>query len=129
MKKTVKTPNPVLKWLMVSAGMLCVGLGTLGILLPVLPTTPFLLLAAFLFARSSEKFHSWLLTNRMFGKYLKNYMEKKSIPLGIKIYALSFLWASIIIVIFFFIKLLPVKIALFLIASLVTWHILSVKTG
>ncbi|HRU38310.1 MAG TPA: YbaN family protein [Candidatus Goldiibacteriota bacterium] len=118
-----------MKWLMVSAGMLCVGLGTLGILLPVLPTTPFLLLAAFLFARSSEKFHSWLLTNRMFGKYLKNYMEKKSIPLGIKIYALSFLWASIIIVIFFFIKLLPVKIALFLIASLVTWHILSVKTG
>jgi len=128
-KSNPAVKNPALRLLMISAGLISAGLGVLGMLLPVLPTTPFLLLAAFLFARSSEKLHAWLMNNRLFGKYLKNYLEKKSIPLGVKIYALSLLWVTIAVSIVFFISFMPARILLAVIALAVTWHILSVKTG
>ena len=128
-KSNAVVKNPALRLLMISAGLISTGLGVLGIFLPVLPTTPFLLLAAFLFARSSEMFHSWLMSNRVFGKYLKNYLEKRSIPLGVKIYALSLLWAAIAVSVVFFISFMPARILLPVIALAVTWHILSVKTG
>ena len=67
--------------LLIAGGNLCVALAVLGLFLPVLPTTPFLLLAAVCYARSSERFYHWLVTNRWFGAYIRNYREGRGIPL------------------------------------------------
>lgn len=79
------------KKLFLLLGFISVILGTLGIFLPLLPTTPFLLLAALCFERSSDKFYNMLIENRYFGKYLKDYREKKGITMKNKIAALAIL--------------------------------------
>lgn len=76
-------------------GGLAVVLAVLGIFLPLLPTTPFLLLASACFMRSSERLHRWLLNNRVFGEYLRNIEGKQGIPLRAKIVTLALLWASL----------------------------------
>jgi uncharacterized membrane protein YbaN (DUF454 family) len=67
----------------------------LGIFVPVLPTTPLLLLSAACFARSSDNFYHRLMHNRWFGKYLRNYKEGKGVPLRVKIVSISLLWVTI----------------------------------
>jgi uncharacterized membrane protein YbaN (DUF454 family) len=76
-------------------GCLAVALGVLGIFLPLLPTTPFLLLASACFARGSTRLHHWLQTNRVFGKYLRDYENGKGIPLRAKVWILIVMWASL----------------------------------
>ncbi len=83
------------KYIYISLGILCVVLGCIGVVTPVLPTTPFLLLAAFLFSRSSTKLHDMLLKNKVFGKYLYNYFNNVPIPLKEKIVSIAFLWAGL----------------------------------
>ena len=61
-------------------GFVFVAIGVLGIVLPVLPTTPFLLLAAACFARSSQRFYDWLLNTHVFGELIRNWRETRSIP-------------------------------------------------
>jgi len=69
-------------WLL--SGLICLGLGGIGVVLPMLPTTPFLLLAAFCFARSSERLHHWLLTHRTFGPLIVDWQERGAIHLKAK---------------------------------------------
>ena len=116
------------KLLLIICGFTAVGLGVLGIFLPVLPTTPFLLLAATCFAKSSQKFYHWLLHNRWFGSYIKNYREGLGIPLHIKISSISFLWITVLSSTIFFIQNIYVNTLLIGIATAVTTHISSVKT-
>ena len=71
------------------AGFALVGLATLGIFLPLLPTTPLLLLAAWCFANSSEKCHQWLLNHRVFGSIIRNWQENRCIPLKAKLLSVS----------------------------------------
>lgn len=123
-----KANNKLIRIFLVILGTLFVMLGIIGVFLPLLPTTPFLLLAAFCYAKSSRRFYNWLMTNRWFGNYIRNYRERKGIPLKIKMLAISTLWITITFSALFVIKLLMVRIALFLIAAGVTWHIASVKT-
>lgn len=122
-----KTNNNILKVLLIIAGSLSVVLGVIGIFLPVLPTTPFLLLAAALFARSSEKFYNKITTNRWFGKYIKDYNDGKGIKLQVKISAITILWVSIIISVII-LKILLLIITLIFIATLATIYIISIKT-
>ena len=89
--KQKRYTNKYLRWLLIAAGTVSILLGILGIILPLLPTTPFLLLAAASYARSSVKFYNWLINNRFFGSYIKNYREGKGIPLRVKVSAISFL--------------------------------------
>ena len=70
-------------------------LAILGVFLPLLPTTPFLLLASACFVRGSERLHRWLLNNRLFGEYLRNIEDKKAMPLRGKIITLMLLWGSL----------------------------------
>ncbi len=67
------------------AGTISLGLGGLGVFLPILPTTPFLLLSAACYSMSSERMHHWMLSNRLFGSYIKNYQEGRGLPLRTKI--------------------------------------------
>lgn len=81
-------------WLNV-IGCIAVLLAVLGVFLPLLPTTPFLLLASACFARGSERLHRWLLNNKLFGEYLRNVESGRGIPLRAKITAIALLWASL----------------------------------
>lgn len=76
-------------------GLVLVALGVVGILLPVLPATPFLLAAVWAFGRSSEWLRRWLLTNRVFGGYVRHYRSGRGIPLKMRLWTLSLLWATI----------------------------------
>lgn len=77
-------------------GCVAVVLAVLGIVLPLLPTTPFLLLAAACFLRGSQRLHRWLTGNRVFGRYLLDYQEKKGVTLRVKLTAISVMWASML---------------------------------
>ena len=77
-------------------GALALLLGILGIFLPLLPTTPFLLLASWCFARGSSRLHRWLLSHRVFGEYLRNFEAGRGIPLKAKIVATVLLWSSLL---------------------------------
>ncbi|WP_080872051.1 YbaN family protein [Oceanobacillus timonensis] len=116
------------KAFLVSCGSLSLGLGIIGIILPLLPTTPFLLLSAACYAKSSERLYHWLLENKYFGSYIKNYRAGKGIPLKAKITAVTVLWLSLSFTIFFVIPLVAVKILLALIGAYITGFILKQKT-
>jgi uncharacterized protein len=78
--------------LWIGGGTLCVVLGGIGVFLPLLPTTPFLLLAAYAYSRSSPRLHEWLLGNRWFGEYVRRYVEQRSMTLRHKVFVLLLLW-------------------------------------
>jgi len=117
-----------LRILLVIAGTFFVGLGIVGIFVPVLPTTPFLLLAAVCYARGSQRFYGWLLNNKWFGSYIRNYLEKKGIPLKVKIITITLLWITIGASVAFAVETLALKLILVIIAIGVSIHILSVRT-
>lgn len=114
--------------LLTTAGTLCVGLGILGILVPVLPTTPFLLLAAACYARSSQRLYGWLLNNKWFGNYVRCYLQKKGVPLKVKVLTITLLWATIGSSVAFAVHILAVRLILVLIAIGVSAHVLSIRT-
>ncbi len=126
-KDGLKAPN-WLKLMLILAGTIFVGLGIMGIFLPVLPTTPFLLLAAACYAKSSQKFYYWLMNNRWFGVYIRNYRQKKGMPLRIKLLTVALLWLTILLSVIFALQSLTVKLILLLIAVGVSMHIFSIKT-
>lgn len=110
-------------------GSISLFLGILGAFLPVLPTTPFLLLTAALYARSSDKLYNKLMNHRILGGYIRAFREEKSIPLHAKIVAISTMWIVILYTIFFVLSgKWYLQLLLALIASAVTVHILSFKT-
>lgn len=118
----------LIRILLIIGGSISLGLGLLGILLPLLPTTPLLLLAAACFVRSSDRLYQWLITNKWMGPYIENYRAGKGIPMKAKIIGVSLLWISMGYTIFFVIPLIPVKILLFLIGGIFTTVILKQKT-
>lgn len=116
------------KIILLLVGYLSVVLGIIGIFAPLLPTTPFLLLAAACFIRSSKKAHNWLLSNKLFGMHLKNYQRGEGVKLAIKVGSILFLWGTILYSIFFIVEEIIVVILLLIIAVSVTIHILLLKT-
>ena len=127
-KTDISLLNKSVRILMISSGTLFLGIAAVGIFIPVLPTTPFVLLAATLYARSSRKFYFWLINNRVFGKHIRNYRDKKGISLPAKIIILLFLWITIGCSIIFAVEIIWVKVLLFIIAVAVTTHIIILKT-
>ena len=114
------------RYFFVVLGTLFLGIGIVGIFTPVLPTTPFLLLAAACYLRSSQRFHRWLLHNRVFGSYIRNYTEGKGLPLKVKLFTVTLLWVTIGISIWAVDKLV-VTIVLLCVAVGVTLHIALIK--
>ncbi|MDH1262531.1 MULTISPECIES: YbaN family protein [unclassified Pseudomonas] len=87
--------NPAIRYALLAVGWLSVALGVIGIFVPILPTTPFLLLAAACFMRSSERFYHWLVDHPRLGPWIRDYLEGNGIPLKGKVYALGLMWLSI----------------------------------
>ena len=112
---------------LIVAGLLSVVVGAIGIIVPLLPTTPFLLLAAVCFVRSSDRLYRWLTTNRVFGSYLRNYQEHRAMPAGMKWCAISVLWLTIGLSIVA-IDHLPVRVLLVVVAIGVTILIARIRT-
>ena len=120
----LKKPTKVL---LITIGTFFIGVGVVGIFIPILPTTPFLLISAALYARSSKKFYDWLINNKIFGKYIKNYREGKGIPLKLKIITIAFLWITIGCSAIFAIDIFWVRVMLVVIAIGVTIHIIKIS--
>ncbi len=89
------------RWVLIAIGWMFVGLGLIGVILPVLPTTPFMLLALWCFARSSQRFHDWLYHHPVFGPPLQLWHHHRVIPLGGKIIALTAMAGSLTYLVFF----------------------------
>jgi uncharacterized membrane protein YbaN (DUF454 family) len=121
MRPTVK------RKLLIGAGTLSTGLGIIGIFVPILPTTPFLLLAAACYMRSSERFYQWLIGNRIFGAYVKNYIEGRGMPARIKVLTILLLWLTIGLTVTFGVQNTIVRVVLICVAIGVTTHIILIK--
>ena len=117
------------------AGTICVVLGAIGMVLPILPTTPFLLAAAACYYKSSERMHRWLLNNKWFGEYIRNYTEGKGLTMKTKITALTVLWITIGFSTVFMLDrllpamlVLPMQLIMVAVAIAVSAHILRLPT-
>jgi hypothetical protein len=116
--------------LLIAAGLLCVALATAGVFLPILPTTPFLLLAAACFARSSERLYRWLHENRWFGPFLTRYRAGLGIPLLSKLMIIMLLWITLAASAFLAMpdRLWWVRLILLAVGLGVTTHLLWIPT-
>ena len=119
----------VKRWLLIAAGTLCVIIGAVGIIVPVLPTTPFLLLAAACYTRGSQRLYTALLNNRLVGSYLRNYLEGRGMTRRSKIWTLSLLWLGITLTAAFATDSLPVRMLLAAVLVGVTIHVLTIGTA
>ncbi|VXC27495.1 Inner membrane protein YbaN [Pseudomonas sp. 8BK] len=119
--------NPALRYILLAIGWLSVALGVVGIFLPVLPTTPFLLLAAACFMRSSKRFYLWLVNHRQLGPWIVDYLEGQGIPLKGKVYAIGLMWLSIGLSCYL-VPLFWARAFMLTSAVLVSLYILSQKT-
>jgi len=101
--------------------------GMVGVAVPVLPTTPFLILAAMCYARSSDRFYCWLVANRIFGRHLDDYLHGRGVSWRVKASSLLFLWAVITVTAVVFVHLWWARALLFVVAVGVTAHIVGLK--
>lgn len=114
--------------LLVACGTLCVALGVLGMFVPILPTTPFLLLAAACYSRSSPRVYQWLMTNRWCGAYIRNYREGRGITPRHKIATIVVLWLVIGYTAGFVATPGWLRLLLLVIAVAVSVHLARMKT-
>ena len=117
-----------MKYLLIILGSISLALGVIGIFLPLLPTTPFLLLSATLYVRSSERLYQWLIHQKYLGDYIRNFREHRAIPLRAKILSVSMVWITLIYCATTVSEAIWVKILFIALAISVTWHIISYKT-
>ncbi len=117
-----------MKFIFLFLGIVSLVLGVVGIFLPVLPTTPFLLLSATLFLRSSQRLYSWLLSHPYLGEYIRNFKEYRAVPLRVKIVSVSLVWLTLLYCALFVAKEWWMSAVFIAIALGVSIHILHYKT-
>ena len=127
LKKNNTHLSKVIKRLLALCGLAAVGLGFLGIFLPLLPTTPFLLLAAACFLRGSDRLYNWLIHHRWFGRTVRQYREHRAVSLQNKLATLLLLWITLAIS-GMVVDALWLRLVLLLVGIGVTWHVSSMKT-
>lgn len=117
-----------MKILLAILGSVSLALGIMGVFLPVLPTTPFLLLSAALYMRSSQRLYDWLMSHEHLGPYIKNFREHKALPLRVKVVSVTMVWATLLYCAIFVAKEWWMSAVFVAIAIGVTVHIISFKT-
>lgn len=125
--KNIQLPK-LYRYFYLISGFLLVAIGVIGIFLPVLPTTIFLILASACFVKSSPKANEWLRNHKVLGMYVKNYQDKSGLTLRAKIINIIFLWIMILLSAFYLTNEFYIKIILIAIAIGVTIHLLMIKT-
>lgn len=114
---------------LIIVGSVSLVLGILGMFLPLLPTTPFLLLSAAVWVKASPALYQWLLNHKVFGEYIRNFREHRAIPLRVKIISVSLVWLTIGYCIFAVVdEWWWAQVLMTLLAIGISWHILSFKT-
>lgn len=121
--------NPLLRGVLIACGWTAIVCGVAGIFLPVVPTVPFLLLAAVCFAKSSDKLHQWLLQHNHLGPLLHAYLNGSGIPFRAKITSLVMICTSIPASVIFFVNTTWVKVVLVAIAVIICGYLLSLPTA
>lgn len=116
------------KWFLMSLGVLATVVGLIGVVVPLLPTTPFLLLAAALFVRSSDTLYNRLISNRLLGGFIRDYRERRGVSARTKVVALAALWGVIGYSALVAVSTLWLRLLLAGIAVAVTIHLLRMKT-
>jgi uncharacterized protein len=119
--------NSVIKILLTIIGSISLVLGILGIFLPLLPATPFLLLASACYFRGSDRLHNWLMNNKVLGTYIRNIQQRRGIPLKAKLVTITILWLSLLFSIYR-IDILLVQLMLCFIGVTSSAFILRIKT-
>ena len=110
-------------------GLVSFALAVAGIFLPLLPTTPLLLLAAWCFVRSSPHLYGWLMRHPKFGPYIRNFRESRAIPLRVKVVSVALVWLTILLCVFMVVEQWWwAQLLLLALAAAISWHILSYKT-
>lgn len=122
------TSGKLKSWFFIIAGTIAVVVGVIGIIVPVLPTTPFLLLAAICYMRGSRRLYNALLCNRFIGSYVRNYLEGRGMSLKVKIWTLCLLWIAIGCTVTLATDSFIIRMVLLAVLIGVTIHILLVKT-
>ncbi len=120
--------SKTVRWIYIISGTTSFFIGVAGVVLPLLPATPFLLFSAFCYARSSEKFYNKLMGSKIFGDYIKSYKKGNGMPLHAKIIVILILWTTIIISAFTSVDNMIIQILLFGVAIGVTIHLAIIKT-
>jgi len=127
-RKTKVKSNRLKKAFYVFLGSIFLFLGAIGIIIPLLPTTPFLLLSAACYYKGSKRMHNWIQKNRIFGEHIRNYKEGRGMLLKTKVITITILWASISYTALFIIQTIFIQIILITIAAGVTIHLLKIPT-
>ena len=109
------------------AGTICLIVGVIGAFVPILPTTPFLLLAAACYLRSSPRAHHWLVNSRFPGVYIRHYQSGRGLPLGMRLGSIALLWLTIGYSAIYVVENAWIRALLALIAIGVTVHIASIR--
>jgi len=117
------------KIVLVTAGTICAALANLEIFLPLLPTTPFLLLAVTCYTRSSDRLNNWLTNHLWFGPYIRNYRDYRAVTLGTKILSITFLWATMATAVLAVVDHWALHVLLIAVAIGVTIHLMRFTTA
>lgn len=128
MKESAVSISPFAKYFYLISGFLLVAIGVIGIFLPLLPTTIFLILASICFLKSSPKANEWLRNHKVLGVYIDNYQNKTGLTRNAKIANIITLWISISLSAIFLTDELYIKIILLAIAIGVSIHLVMIKT-
>lgn len=123
----MQTGQAIKKYIFIILGCLSIVLGIFGIFLPLLPTTPFLLLAAYFFTRSSKRLHNWLIHHKTFGKYIYDYQTYRAMDRKTKRVAIVSMWCSLLFSMIL-VSELYLRLLLTVIGIGVSWYILSLRT-
>ena len=121
--------RPVKQHLLFACGWTALGVGVVGLVVPVLPTVPFVLLAAACFLRSSPRWHRWLVTHPVLGRHVSDYLEGRGLRPRAKILALATLWASVLLSVFLVVPILAVDVLLVAVAAAVSIYLLRLPTA
>ena len=120
--------NRLARLLWTAAGTLSLAVGVVGIILPVLPTTPFVLIAAACYLRGSKRMYDKLVKNRYFGGYLRDYMEGRGVSKRATVVSITSLWILILLSAVFATNDLIIRAVLIAVATAVTIHLLRLRT-